>query len=120
MGANYTIEQASPELFKKFYDGSALTLTGLSHETVDNYVEYLNKITPIKDGSVVYEVSGESVNSYYDVDEFPDDLNIVVIELDSFEDWKKLILKRFEFGGRWFDDVIDNIKQRWSDDENEE
>jgi hypothetical protein len=117
MGENYTIEQASSELLQKFYDGSALTFIGISHETVCNYVEYLNRITPLKDGSVVYEVSGESINTYYDVDEFPDDINIAVIELDSFEDWKKLILKRFEFGGRWFDDVIDNIKQRWSDED---
>ena len=120
MGANYTIEQAMSGLFQRFYDGSALTLTGLSHETVDDYVDYLSKIIPLKDGSVVYEVSGESINSYYDVDEFPDDLNIVVIELDSFEDRKKLILKRFNFGGRWFDDVIDNIKPCVDNDDDDE
>lgn len=119
MGANYTIEQASPELLKRFYAGSALTFIGISHETVCNYVDYLNKITPIKDGSVVYEVSGESINSYCNTYEFPDDINIVVIELDSFEDWEKLILKRFEFGGRWFDDVIDNIKPCVDNDKDE-
>lgn len=39
---------------------------------------------------------------------YPDDLNIVVIKLSNLVNPNKLITKRFEFGGKWFDDIVDN------------
>lgn len=36
------------------------------------------------------------------------DLNIIVIKLSDLVNPNKIITKRFEFGGRWFDDIVNN------------
>ena len=60
-------------------------------------------------------ISGAYMNSVYDLfgsNAYPDDLNIVVIRLSDLKDYSAIIMKRFEFGGRWFDDVVDNNTRR--------
>ena len=64
-----------------------------------------------------YVITGKQMNEQYQLtgnNTYPDDSSIVCFDLDKFpkEDIQKLAIKRFEFGGRWFDDVVDNNARR--------
>lgn len=100
------------EITEKLYNDSALTLEGLCLDDIDEYIEYLKKECGLNnDSPEVYVISGHDMNMLYDSD-YPQDLNIVCMFLSNFEDVCKLALKRFAFGGRWFDDVVDNWQRR--------
>jgi hypothetical protein len=99
------------DIFNTLYNHSALTLEGLDPDSIKDYADYLNEVCGLKDNAVFHIISGKSMNYYYNLtntNAYPDDLNIVVIDLSDLNDVNKIIFKRFEFGGRWFDDVIDN------------
>ena len=55
---------------------------------------------------------GKVMNDFYDLsgnNRYPDDSHIVsVIDIDLC----KVTFKRFEIGGRWFDDIVDNNASR--------
>ena len=42
------------------------------------------------------------------VNMYPDDLNIVCVDLNDMKEPDKITLPRFDVGGRWLDDVIEN------------
>lgn len=110
------INTSSIEDLKKFYESSALTLEGLDLDSIGDYAEYLDSICGLKEDAKFYIVLGSTMNSVLNYRNsnynkgfvYPEDLHIVVIMLDDLKDYQKIILKRFEFGGRWFDDVVDN------------
>jgi hypothetical protein len=93
---------------KRFYDASALTVEGLSEDSLDDYYQWLKDNVGAKDDLTFYITSGEYMNSEYGSN-YPNDLTIVIVELKDIGSVTKLATKRFEFGGRWFDDVVDNI-----------
>ena len=43
---------------------------------------------------------------------YKDDLTIVSIKNEDIKDLSAIIMPRFEVGGRWFDDVVDNNVRR--------
>ena len=43
---------------------------------------------------------------------YPDNLNILSIKLEDLKDPNKLAIPRFEIGGRWFNDIVDNNARR--------
>lgn len=99
------------ELFDEFYNGSALTLEGLDLNDLEAYINYLNDIAGVNDDATIHIIKGESMNNHYSLfgrKAYPDDLHIIVIKLSDFANASALVFKRFEFGGRWFDDVVDN------------
>lgn len=109
---NYLIDM---DLLDSFYEGSALTLEGLDLDSLGDYANYLEKACGLKDNAVFHVIKGSYMNAIYGLfgsNAYPADLDIVVIHLDNLEKPNAIFIKRFEFGGRWFDDVVDNNARR--------
>ena len=103
------------DIFDILYNHSALTLEGLDPNSIKDYADYLDGECGLKDNAVFHIISGKLMNEQYcltNKNAYPDDLNIVVIDLSDLNDVNKIIFKRFGFGGRWFDDVVDNNLSR--------
>lgn len=115
---NYTVnDNVNMSICDELYENSALTLEGLSLDSLDDYAEYLDDICGLKDGAVFHIIDGNEMNNFYCLsgkNAYPGDLHIVAIKLDDLVNPNAIILKRFEFGGRWFDDVVDNNARRAS------
>ena len=109
---NYTVnDNVNESIFDELYNNSALTLEGLDLDSLDDYAKYLDGICGLKDGAVFHIISGNKMNDFYCLSgkaEYPDDLHIVAIKLDDLVNPSAIVMKRFSFGGRWFDDVVDN------------
>ena len=123
---NYIKASYSPDEFKiiecttreEIEDlGSALTFEGFDLDGGD--LEFLDQWLDshgcrLKE-PVIYLIMGATMNSLYDLtgnNRYPDDLNIVCIDLSNLTDVGNIIMARFAIGGRWLDDVIDNNLQR--------
>ena len=92
---------------------SALTFSGLvdedsSYEGIINWLKE-NK-SPMKD-KTFYVFKGWMMNRLYGLrgrSKYPSDLTFISIDLDSISNLQNIYLKRFEIGGRWLDDIVDN------------
>lgn len=113
---NYKVNHlVDGDILDSFYNCSALTLEGLDLDSLNDYAEYLDKICGLNDNAVFHVIKGSYMNDYYmlsGTNAYPDDLSIVVIRPECLKVPSAIIVKRFEFGGRWFDDVVDNNKRR--------
>lgn len=114
----YTVNtDVTMSLCDEFYDGSALTLEGLDLDSLDDYANYLDRECGLKDGAVFHVIDGNEMDDFYMLsgkNAYPGDLHIVVIKLSDLVNPNAIIMKRFSFGGRWFDDVVDNNARRAS------
>ena len=109
-----TIHIFSAEDLKALYDDSALTMTGLSLDSIPDFVGWVEGYTKLLRRRV-YIVSGKVMNVYCDLtgdNAYQDDLNLVAIKLSDIADYSKIVLPRFQVGGRWFDDIVDNNRRR--------
>lgn len=109
---NYIVnDNVNMSICDELYENSALTLEGLNLDSLDDYAKYLDDICGLKDGAVFHIIDGNEMNNFYCLHgktAYPGDLHIVAIKLDDLVNPNNIIMKRFEFGGRWFDDVVDN------------
>lgn len=92
--------------------GSALTWEGMdmSAESLDWLFGWVEGLTKTKRRRL-YLTKGATMNRLYGLtgdNAYPDDLNIVSIMLDDMEDWNAVVLPRFQVGGRWMDDIVQN------------
>jgi len=130
------VNEFDEDLFDSFYEGSALTFLGMVPEEAQNYLDYFKDYTDVDDNVQCYIVSGSAMNDGYGLrgsNRYPDDLHIFIVPLEAFGDVGKIAIPRFQIGGRWFDDVVDNnarknmeeschcrghqLNERWSSDE---
>lgn len=61
-----------------------------------------------------YVVKGELMNKTYKLKgrtAYPDNCTIVCIKQEDLSDVDKIIIPRFELGGRWFTDIVDNNRR---------
>ena len=103
----------SAEDLKALYDDSALTMTGLKVESIPDFVGWVEGYTKLLRRRV-YVVSGKVMNTYCGNtgdNAYADDLNLVAIKLSDIADYTKIVLPRFQVGGRWFDDIVDNNRR---------
>lgn len=108
------VTEQDVNLLNQLYTGSALTIEGLDANDVDSLMDALDDISGVEN-RVAYIISGATMNAAYgltDSNAYPDDLTIVCVNLDDLKSIDKLITARFSFGGRWFDDVVDNNAMR--------
>ena len=99
---------------QKLIDKSALTITGLQLDDINKFVEWIEQRTPLKNRRV-FVTKGALVNSEWKLtgsNRYNDGLNLVSVLLDDLEDWNKIVLPRFQIGGRWMDDIHDNDVRR--------
>ena len=92
------------------------------YRETDNLISIVNWFKdegcPLKENKF-YVISGEQMNEYCggltSNNAYPDDLNILCIELDNITDVTRLYIKKFEVGVRWFDDVVLNNRSHEED-----
>ena len=109
-----TVHIFSAEDLKALYDDSALTMTGLNLDSIPDFVGWVEGYTKLLRRRV-YVVSGKVMNTYCGNtgdNAYQDDLNLVAIKLSDIADYAKIVLPRFQVGGRWFDDIVDNNRRR--------
>ena len=98
------------------YNQSALTWEGMDtdEENLNAIKDWLDDYGAIlKDKEPTFHITtGELMNTTYGLtgnNAYPNDLNIVsVTDIDQMA----ITLPRFNVGGRWFDDVVDNNAMR--------
>ena len=110
----YLIEKVTTkQQLDNLYNNSAFTITGLSEDSINDMIKWLEENTTFTtDEHIVYITKGKIMNDTYNLigeNRYPDDLNLVsVIDIDLM----KVALPRFNVGGRWFDDIVDNDLRR--------
>ena len=96
------------------YNCSALTWEGLSTDTenLESVIDWLKVHNAETEEVTFHIIKGELMNEIYGLtgtNAYPDDLDIVSVTGIKQE---KIIFARFEVGGRWFDDIVDNNRMR--------
>ena len=109
---------------KMLYNNSALTIEGLSKDSIGDWVKVLEDYftdAAKKNGVEVYVTTGKLMNDFYELDgnvAYQDGLTIVSFKtLDYFANIGKLAVDRFSWGGRWFDDIVTNNAHHMGYDE---
>ena len=96
------------------YNSSALTIEGLdpSDESLGQFKGVLEEAGAWHEDSCFYITKGKVMNAAYKLhgrNAYPDDCSIVsAMNIDL----GKVVFLRFQFGGRWFDDIVENNAQR--------
>ena len=89
--------------------GSAITIIGLTLETIDDFCDWIEEYTSFKNRRA-YVIKGSLMNEFVsNTDYFDDNLNIVSVDLNDLEGFEKLVFARFSVGAKWLDDIIDNL-----------
>ena len=109
------INVTTKEQLNKLYNQSALTWEGLSADeenlnAVKEWLEEHGALTSVE--PTFHIITGEFMNEQYGLsgdNAYPKDCTIVsVTDIDQM----KIVIPRFEVGGRWFDDIVDNNVRR--------
>lgn len=110
------IEITTKKQCESLRNNSALTWEGLSadDESLNQLKDWINRYTKLLNERV-YIIHGKQMNKWYKLtgnNAYPDDLTIVSIDLQDIESVQAIVIPRFEVGGRWLDDIIDNNIRR--------
>ena len=109
------INVTTREQLDALYNQSALTWEGLSADeenlsAVRNWLEEHGALTNVEPDFHI--ISGKFMNEQYGLsgdNAYAEDLTLVsVTDINQMA----IVIPRFEVGGRWFDDVVDNNKMR--------
>ena len=111
------IKVTEMEQLNELYNDSAFTIEGLKadKENLKALLNWLKERTPLK-REVVYTIEGNVMNRKYGLtgnNAYPDEnCTIVCVKLADMENFDGIVLPRFDIGGRWFDDVVNNNRER--------
>lgn len=102
---------------QELYNDSALTFEGttLDDDNLQWLVDWFNEHNCQMKRNDFYVVSGRLMNNAYHLtgsNAYPNSLNILCIKLSDLTEPNNIVMARFEIGGRWFDDVVDNNARR--------
>ena len=107
---------ANPIELNNLYNQSALTWEGMSsdEENLQAITDWLGQHGAISFNTtpIFHIITGELMNRVYELtgsNAYPDDLTLVSV---TGIDQMKVAIPRFEVGGRWFDDIVDNNARR--------
>ena len=98
----------------RLYDASALTVEGLAEESIEDFLDAVHDTASLKKRRV-FVTKGATMNKFYRLhgtNAYPEDLTIVSILLADIKRQNRVVAARFEWGGRWFDDIVDNNANR--------
>ena len=97
--------------------GSAFTIEGLSpdDESLGQLAEWVKRLTAFK-REEFYIIAGSVMNREYGLTGTnayrETGCTLVCIKLTDLEKPQALTIPRFQVGGRWFDDIVDNNARR--------
>ena len=103
------VEAKSKSDLDELYNCSALTIEGLDPDSIPDFVDHIIE----KGGTVkkVVDIPGRLMNKVYGLtgtNAYPDNLDIVSVIGNTLP----LTMDRFNWGGRWFDDIVSNNARR--------
>ena len=84
--------------------GSALTMEGLSEDSISEFIDWVKQYTPMK-SETAYIIKGKTMNDVYMLtgnNKYPDDCTNSMA----------VVIPRFNIGARWFDDIVMNNAAR--------
>ena len=99
------------------YEDWSLTIEGLApdEENLKQLLDWVKELTPLKREDV-YTIEGSVMNSMYGLtgtNAYPEtDCTLVCVKLADMENHKAVIYPRFQIGGRWFYDIVENNARR--------
>ena len=107
------IEAKSRKQLDELYSSSALTFEGISADdkSINGLVNWLKEYSEISNPLPIYIISGQTMNKNYGLtglNAYKEDLTIISIKNEDIKNLNAIIIPRFEVGGRWFDDIVDN------------
>ena len=108
-----TTKKQLDELYKDW----ALTLEGFApdEKNLKELLDWVRELTPLKREDV-YTVEGSVMNREYHLtgtNAYPDEnCTLVCVKLADMERPNAVAVPRFQIGGRWFTDIVDNNARR--------
>ena len=99
------------------YEDWSLTIEGLSpdEENLKKLLDWVKDLTPLKREDV-YTVDGSVMNREYHLtgtNAYPETgCTLVCVKLADMEHPKRVASPRFNIGGRWFYDIVENNRAR--------
>lgn len=113
----YELIEATDDDLVNLEKGSAFTFEGLMSDdkNLNDLVDFFNEKTNIKIPMKIYHATGEKVNTLYGLtgrNAYPNDLDIVLLPLDNWNELGDLPMIKIQIGARWFDDIVDNNRMR--------
>lgn len=117
----YELIEATDDDLVNLEKGSAFTFEGLMSDdkNLNDLVDFFNEKTNIKIPMKIYHATGEKVNTFYGLtgrNAYPNDLDIVLLPLDNWNELGDLPMIKIQIGARWFDDIVDNNRMRQEKD----
>ena len=111
------IQVTDRKTLDELYKESAFTIEGLSSDdkSLGQLAEWVKHLTEFKREDF-YIIEGRTMNREYNLtgtNAYPEkDCTLVCIKLTDLVKPLALTMPRFQVGGRWFDDVVDNNARR--------
>jgi len=108
------------EQLDELYNSSAFTLIGLesSDESIKGLIDWIKEYSEVSNPLNVYITSGGTMNKEYNLsgeNMYKNNLTIVSIKNQDIKQLMRIVVPRFEIGGRWFDDIVNN--DLWREEE---
>ena len=97
----------------ELYNSSALTFEGISEdeESMNQLLDWLKQYSEVSEPLPIYIIKGNVMNENYELTDnnaYKEELTLVSIKLKDIKNIGAVTMARFEVGGRWFDDIVDN------------
>ena len=111
------IKVTTKEQLDALYEDWSLTIEGLAPEekNLKELLDWVKELTPLKREDV-YTIEGAVMNREYHLtgtNAYPEtDCTLVCVKLADMENHKAVIYPRFQIGGRWFYDIVENNARR--------
>jgi len=108
------------EQLDELYNSSAFTLIGLesSDESINGLIDWIKKYSEVSNPLNIFITSGSTMNKEYNLsgeNMYKNNLTIVSIKNQDIKQLMRIVVPRFEIGGRWFDDIVNN--DLWREEE---
>lgn len=117
MAGHFSIKRATTKnQLDYLYGESAMTFEGLSESSLgDLYSWLVSEGAEPAEECIAFTISGAVMNELYELtgqNAYPDDLTIVSVPLSELAHAEKIFISMRQYGGRWFDDVVENNLRR--------
>ena len=110
----FTVKEATLNDLDRLYSNSSLTLIGLHRKSLKEWMEHMSDFI-VTDKVTIYTYTGKKMNDKYNLRgnvAYPAALTNFSFETNLVfgDNILEVAVDRFNYGGRWFDDIVDNNK----------